>query len=255
MNNVDVIILIIMGISALIALNRGLVKEVLSIIGWVFAIIAIIYLLPIFEPVIEEYVVGGWMSSVVTAALILIVFMLLWYFATTGLIKDIRNSKLSTADRILGLFFGIARAFLLVVLFNIMIGWMMPEKTQPKVLQDSKYFQLAGKFAKPLEEMLPEETLVDIKEKARTWGEKRSEGEGEEEEKEVSEPKKSEPAKKAYKRPGDDAEELFDKLARPQIKKASERLKNDSGKGKAEEDGYNNHERANLDRLIENTIE
>ena len=75
MNNVDVIILIIMGISALIALNRGLVKEVLSIIGWVFAIIAIIYLLPIFEPVIEEYVVGGWMSSVVTAILILIVFL------------------------------------------------------------------------------------------------------------------------------------------------------------------------------------
>ena len=79
--------------------------------------------------------------------------------------------------------------------------------------------------------------------------------EGEEEEKEVSEPKKSEPAKKSYKRPGDDAEELFDKLARPQIKKASERLKNDSDKGKAEEDGYNIHERANLDRLIENTIE
>ena len=254
MNNVDVIILIIMGISALIALNRGLVKEVLSIIGWVFAIIAIIYLLPIFEPIIEEYVVGGWMSSVVTAALILIVFMLLWYFATTGLIKDIRNSKLSTADRILGLFFGIARAFLLVVLFNIMIGWMMPEKTQPEVLQESKYFQLAGKFAKPLEEMLPEETLVDIKEKARTWGEKRSEEEDKDEE-DASKLQKSEPAKKSYKRPGDDAEELFDKLARPQIKKASERLKNDSSKGDTEEDGYNTRERANLDRLIENTIE
>lgn len=252
MNNVDVIILIIMGISALIALNRGLVKEVLSIIGWVFAIIAIIYLLPIFEPVIEEYVVGGWMSSVVTAALILIVFMLLWYFATTGLIKDIRNSKLSTIDRMLGLFFGVARAFLLVILFNIMIGWMMPEKTQPEVLQESKYYQLAGKFATPLEEMLPEETLLEIREKARTWGEKRSEAE---EDEAVSEEKKQTSSKKSYNRPGDEAEELFDKLARPQIKKASEQLKNDSGKGKAEEEGYNNHERANLDRLIENTIE
>lgn len=132
MNNVDVIILIIVGISALIALNRGLVKEVLSIIGWVLATVSIIYLLPVFEPVVEEYIVGGWMSSVVTAILILIVFMLIWFFATNGLIKDIRNSKLSTADRILGLFFGIARAFLLVVLFNIMIGWMMPEKRSLK---------------------------------------------------------------------------------------------------------------------------
>lgn len=50
MNNVDVIILIIVGISALIALNRGLVKEVLSIIGWVLATVSIIYLLPVLNP-------------------------------------------------------------------------------------------------------------------------------------------------------------------------------------------------------------
>ena len=36
MNSLDVVILIIVLISALIALNRGLIKEVLSIIGWVF---------------------------------------------------------------------------------------------------------------------------------------------------------------------------------------------------------------------------
>lgn len=54
-----------------------------------------------------------------------------------------------------------------------MIGWMMPEKTQPKALQESKYFKLAGSFAKPLEEMLPEETLENIREK-RVPGEKRN---------------------------------------------------------------------------------
>ena len=34
LNNLDIIILIILGLSALIALSRGLIKEVLSIIGW-----------------------------------------------------------------------------------------------------------------------------------------------------------------------------------------------------------------------------
>lgn len=248
MNNVDVIILIIVGISALIALNRGLVKEVLSIIGWVLATVSIIYLLPVFEPVVEEYIVGGWMSSVVTAILILIVFMLIWFFATNGLIKDIRNSKLSTADRILGLFFGIARAFLLVVLFNIMIGWMMPEKTQPKALQESKYFKLAGSFAKPLEEMLPEETLENIREKTRSWGEKEQKAEPESQTQKGS-------AQKTRRQPGDDAEELFDKLARPQIKKSSGRPENASKPVAKNSDGYNKNERDNLDRLIENTIE
>ena len=41
LNNLDIIILIILGLSALIALSRGLIKEVLSIIGWVLAPLSI----------------------------------------------------------------------------------------------------------------------------------------------------------------------------------------------------------------------
>ncbi|MBR2033272.1 MAG: CvpA family protein, partial [Alphaproteobacteria bacterium] len=37
LNNLDVIILVITAVSALIALCRGLVKEVLSIVGWILA--------------------------------------------------------------------------------------------------------------------------------------------------------------------------------------------------------------------------
>ena len=44
LNNLDIIILFVIGISALIALSRGLVKEVLSIIGWVLGTIAVIYI-------------------------------------------------------------------------------------------------------------------------------------------------------------------------------------------------------------------
>ncbi len=245
MNNVDIIILILVGLSSLIALSRGLVKEVLSIIGWVLATISIIYLLPIIEPIVDEHIVSGWLASVVGAILILIIFMLIWYFATNGLIKDIRKSRLSTADRILGLFFGVARACLLVILFYIMIGWIMPPKTQPDVLQDSKYFQLAGSFAKPIEDLIPEETLSEIRERAKSWSEQ---------DKPKKETKKEKSNKKTPTKPGDDAAELFEKLAQPQIKKVID----DSSKepsAKKKDDGYNNSERENLDRLIENTIE
>ena len=245
MNNVDIIILILVGLSALIALSRGLVKEVISIIGWVLATISIIYILPILEPIIDEYVISGWMASIVGTIIILIVFMLMWYFATNGLIKDIRKSRLSAADRILGLFFGIARAFLLVILFYIMIGWIMPPKTQPEALQDSKYFQLAGTFAKPIEDLIPEETLSEIKERAKNWSEQ---------DKVKKENKKENKDEKTSNKPGDEAAELFEKLARPQIRKAIEESIKEA-ENMEETDGYNNNERENLDRLIENSIE
>lgn len=59
LNNLDVIILIIVGIFRLIALSRGLIKEVLSIIGWVLSAASVIYLLPVLTPFATKYIESG----------------------------------------------------------------------------------------------------------------------------------------------------------------------------------------------------
>ena len=74
MNNLDVIILIVVAISALIALNRGLVKEVLSIVGWVLATMAIIYLLPVCLPFTKKFVASGILAGILTALMIFVLF-------------------------------------------------------------------------------------------------------------------------------------------------------------------------------------
>ena len=126
LNNLDIIILFVIGISALIALSRGLVKEVLSIIGWVLGTIAVIYILPVLTPFAKSYIETGWLAGVVTALFILILFLIVWILFTGKIVGSIRRSKLSGLDRMLGLFFGIARACLLVILFYILISWMIP---------------------------------------------------------------------------------------------------------------------------------
>lgn len=232
MNNLDVIILIVVAISALIALNRGLVKEVLSIVGWVLATMAIIYLLPVCLPFTKKFVASGILAGILTALMIFVLFFVIWIYSTSQVIGKIRTSKLNGLDRLLGLFFGVMRAFLLVVLFNIMVSWIIPEDKQAEVLTESKYYQLAGSFAKPLEEMIPQETLDLIKEKTKSLSAEEDE-ETEEDEK---------PAEK------DEAVELFEKLAQPRIKKA---VKDKSKQLKEEITGYHQSERSDLDRLIE----
>lgn len=235
LNNLDVIILIVIGISALIALSRGLVKEVLSIVGWVLATMSIIYLLPVLMPFAKAHISSGILAGVVTALVILILFFIAWILLTDKLIGKIRTSKLNGLDRMLGLFFGIVRACLLVVLFYILVSWMIPADKQSEVLTKSKYFQIAGSFAKPLEELIPEETLQLIKEKA-------GYADGEEEEAD----KKSEDKDNIEK---DSVDDLFERLAQPQIKKAKSKAKE---KIKENFSGYKESERDNLDRLIEN---
>ena len=246
LNNMDIAILVIVGISALIALGRGLVKEVLSIVGWVLAGAAVIYLLPVLNPFTLKYIESGWMAGIATAAFILIVFMIVWIYATAGVVGKIRTSKLSGLDRLLGLFFGIVRAFLLIVLMYILISWMMPVKSQPDLLKKSKYFQIAGNFAEPIEKLIPKDTLNAIKEKTSEVGLT-----GDDDDEPAAEQKPAEAEKDKDK---SDVDALFEKLAQPQIEKMREDRKK-LQKIKEDFEGYNAYERDNLNRLIENTVE
>ena len=227
LNNLDVVILIVIAISALIALNRGLVKEVLSIVGWFLATAAIIYLLPVCLPFAKKFISSGIIAGVLTALAIFVIFFIIWIYSTSHIIGKIRTSKLNGLDRFLGLFFGIMRACLLIILFNIMVNWIIPEDKQSEVLTKSKYYQLAGSFAKPLEDMIPQETLDMIKEKTKSLSNEAAEAEPEED---------------------DEAVVLFEKLAQPKIKKA---VKEKAKQIKEEVKGYHNTERQDLDRLID----
>lgn len=244
LNNLDIIILIVIAISALIALSRGLMKEVLSIVGWVLGVAAIIYLLPVLTPFAKMYIENGWLAGVVTSLFILILFLVCWTLFTGKLVGKVRSSKLSGLDRMLGLFFGIARAFLLIILFYILVSWMIPEDKQSETLRGSKYFQIAGSFAKPIEELIPESTLELIREKTQQVNEEADEAD---EDKDAE----SSSAGEKEKTP-DNTDELFKKLAQPQVKKASEKKKVEI---KENFEGYKESERDNLDRLIETTIE
>ena len=82
LNNLDVVILIITAVSALIALYRGLVKEVLAIVGWILAAIAVFYLLPILTPLAKHYIASSMMAGIVTALLILVIFFIIWLLST-----------------------------------------------------------------------------------------------------------------------------------------------------------------------------
>lgn len=236
LNNLDVIILIIIGISALIAYSRGLMKEVMSIVGWVLGCIVVIYLLPIINPFTMNYVKNGTIAGILTAVVILIAFLVCWVLFTAKVVGKVRTSKLSSLDRMLGLFFGIARACLLIILCYILIGWIVPADKQSPILQESKYYTLAGTFAEPIEKLIPEETLEKIKNSSFLSN--------------PSKEKEEETKKQEEKQEKAEQEELFEKLTQPKIQK-----KKTTPKVQENFDGYNKNERANLDRLIENIEE
>ena len=227
LNNLDIAILVIVIISALIALNRGLIKEILSIVGWILSTVVIVYTLPVCLPLAKEYIDNGIIAGVATSLIIFVVFFIVWIYSTSSIVGKIRTSKLNGLDRFLGLFFGVMRAFLLIVLFNIMISWIIPNDKQPELFTKSRYYTLAGSFAKPLENMIPQETLKLIKNQTSSYGQLKETDEEREDKK-------------------DEALVLFEKLAQPKIKKVLKEELSDK-----EVKGYKKSEIEDLERLLD----
>ena len=170
LNNLDVVFLIIVGISALVGIARGMTKEILSIIGWVLAAAALFYLVPIVEPIAQTYIASKMMANVVAGLAVLIVFSIIWVLTVDKISAVIRSSTLSALDRILGFVFGAARGILIIILIALMITTIIPEESKKGTFAESQYFQLAKDNIDPLVSMIPDEWVKSIKEKTASLG-------------------------------------------------------------------------------------
>lgn len=246
LNNLDVVFLVIVGVSALVAIARGVTKELLSITGWILAAVSVYYLLPVVDPIMQKYIASGVLSNLVSGMVILILFCIFWVLAVDKISTQIRFSKLSSLDRILGFIFGIFRGVIIVILLQIMISSLIPEESQKGVFAESRYFKLAGDAAGPIKSLIPEKWFEDLKAKGEGLGLGADKTE-EKSEDDKSKDKNTEAQSKAVDidATGDvlkkSGEELFNKLVQPKVE----------GEAKAQDEGYKKDETSDLDKLMD----
>ena len=138
MNLVDMGVIGVVAFSAILALMRGLVSEVLSVGGWVGAGVTTLYAFPHLQPYmrahVEPAVLADGMSIVGVFVLSLVVFSVIAHEISRG----VRDSALSAVDRSLGLLFGLVRGALIVCLAWMLAAWLSPPPDQPQWLHDAK---------------------------------------------------------------------------------------------------------------------
>lgn len=246
LNNLDVVFLVIVGVSALVAIARGVTKELLSITGWILAAVSVYYLLPVVDPIMQKYIASEVLSNLVSGMVILILFCIFWVLAVDKISTQIRFSKLSSLDRILGFIFGIFRGVIIVILLQIMISSLIPEESQKGVFAESRYFKLAGDAAGSIKSLIPEKWFEDLKAKGEGLGLGADKTE-EKSEDDKSKDKNTEAQSKAVDidAAGDvlkkSGEELFNKLVQPKVE----------GEAKAQDEGYKKDETSDLDKLMD----
>jgi membrane protein required for colicin V production len=136
MNTVDLLVLAIVGISALLGLSRGLVRELLGLGSWLTAGYAAYRLGPSVMPMTRQAIGNPDIADPAAYAITFVVILILLSLLANLVGRLVQLSALGGLDRTLGLVFGILRGALVLIAAYIPIALMLPpEKWPPAVLQ------------------------------------------------------------------------------------------------------------------------
>ena len=141
MSWIDIVIVLIVSISALISLLRGFVKEFIALVAWIIAIwVGISYSKPLAEYLPERidsvnFEIGGlnfaFTNLRIGLAFVILIVLLLIVGALVNRIIGflISQGGMSLADRMLGVGFGMARGAVMVIVLVMMAGLTELPKT------------------------------------------------------------------------------------------------------------------------------
>ena len=149
----DYLVLFVLISSVIISTMRGLVKEILSLLGWVVAFVVANAYGAQLAPLLPELIPGATMRLIVAFAALFLGVRILMGLLTMALASVIEAAGLSLADRGLGGLFGLARGVVIVLAAVILCS--MTSIPQQAFWKDAMLSPLAEAGAQTVKPFLP----------------------------------------------------------------------------------------------------
>lgn len=132
----DLIVLGVLGLSALVAFVRGFVREVLSIVAWLGAAAAAVMWSKSVNPIVAPYMPSPEWIEPVSYLLVFVVSLIVLSIVASLISGAVKGSVIGGVNRGLGLLFGLARGMVVLAAAYIFAGMVVPEDHWPEpVLQ------------------------------------------------------------------------------------------------------------------------
>jgi len=159
----DVVLIVVMLISGLLAMVRGFMREILSIAAWGAAAITTLYSFNKLLPTAKTYFSNDTVAAVVVVAGTFIGTLIVVSVITVRISDMILDSRIGALDRTLGFLFGLARGLLIVVVAYQFFIWLVPDKQRPDWVTGAKsrvVLQGTGEWLMALLPDDPENTIL-----------------------------------------------------------------------------------------------
>lgn len=160
---IDAVVAVVIVLSAVLAYARGLVREVMAILGWIAAaLLAFAFAAGARPLVLQIPVVGDFLgdscelSMVAAFAAIFALALVIISLFTPLLSSAIQNTALSPVDQALGFLFGAARGIVLVAVAFLVYDRVIGAQTVPMV-DNSRAAHVFASFQGKIDDQVPDD--------------------------------------------------------------------------------------------------
>jgi membrane protein required for colicin V production len=151
----DIVIAVILGVSALVGLSRGAMREMTNVASFVLAVFIAVFGLRFSGPIAAHSVHPGWAANIVAIGGVFLVAYIILRIIGGAMTGSVRGSPVvGPVDRILGLGFGLVRGLIMVGLIVMVLGTAFGDH-MPHGIADAKLFPLAQASATALKAIGP----------------------------------------------------------------------------------------------------
>jgi len=171
MNTIDVIILVLVLLSAVVGFWRGITREILGIFSWLLAAIIAYFLHAVLEPLIGMMISNEFIKEIVSGLLVFLIALIILTSITYSFSDAVKGSVIGGADKILGFLFGACRGFLFVSIVAVGANKFVLKSGEnaPKLLKESKLIPITDKVVMGLIQTIPANKLNVWKDKAESF--------------------------------------------------------------------------------------
>lgn len=155
-NVTDVVVVLVIVVSGVFAVFRGLVHELLSVVSWVGAAVATLYGFPYVQPEARRLITIQLIADMAAGIAIFLVVFIVLSILTRLLSRRVRDSSFGPLDRSLGLVFGLLRGAVLVCVAWLALAWVLPREDHPQWLAKARSLPLVERGGEALIALLPE---------------------------------------------------------------------------------------------------
>ena len=153
----DIILIGVMLISALLAMIRGFMREILSIASWVIAALVTLYSYTKLLPFAKTYFNNDIIATAVVVGGTFLGTLLIVSVITVRFSDMVLDSRVGALDRTLGFLFGLGRGLIIVVVAFLFFAWLVPDRSQPEWVRSAKSRVVLQGTGDWLISMLPED--------------------------------------------------------------------------------------------------